>query len=563
MMAEKPIFKFYRSGATGLIRYVCDEIGLVNIINQSVEWDTKQWNVSPGQHVMALVINALCGRQPLYRVKEFYEEQDVEALFGSGITAHDFNDDALGRTLDCLYKANPKAIFTSISLHNLMNSNQPLLFAHADTTSKSVYGAYAREKKPDTLNISNGFSKDHRPDLKQIVMGLLTVNRGTPLFGNVNDGNLDDKTWNGQMVQTIADTLEPEQIRKLVYVADSAFFTKKNVLCAHDQKLSFISLVSENHKLRRNAIEQVLRHPAMEDIGRISDQAKASEYKIQEVGLCFHGVDLRCIVVYSSNLFQQKQATFQRRLQKEKKSLEKEAENLMKREFSCQKDAQKAWEQFEQKHRNSLFPRQCNIKEITRRAPRKGRGRPKKSEEPVMETVYTLDIKIAPIPQDVIAKKEKFMGYFVLATNHQDTEQLPAAQVLREYKQQSSVELRFKFLKDPMFVDALFLKNPERLEALGYVLLMALFIYMTIENRLRLALSQKNTRIHLFGGWRTSKPTAKQIIQLLSHINIIYWYDRDDGRWYRDVTYNERIKRVFELLEIDPACYTAVPIYER
>jgi transposase len=50
---------------------------------------------------------------------------------------------------------------------------------------------------------------------------------------------------------------------------------------------------------------------------------------------------------------------------------------------------------------------------------------------------------------------------------------------MKEYKQQSSVELRFKFLKDPMFVDSLFLKTPERIEALGYVLLIALFIYMT------------------------------------------------------------------------------------
>lgn len=98
------------------------------------------------------------------------------------------------------------------------------------------------------------------------------------------------------------------------------------------------------------------------------------------------------------------------------------------------------------------------------------------------------DIQLLPPPPDVIAERERRLGYFVLATNVDDAAHLPAADILREYKQQSTVELRFKFLKDPLFVDALFLKTPERLEAPGYLFLLALFLYMTIERRLRLAL---------------------------------------------------------------------------
>ena len=33
-----------------------------------------------------------------------------------------------------------------------------------------------------------------------------------------------------------------------------------------------------------------------------------------------------------------------------------------------------------------------------------------------METVYALHIDITPVPPEVIAEKEKQMGYFVLAT---------------------------------------------------------------------------------------------------------------------------------------------------
>src|SRR5665648_994705 len=81
-MAEAPLIKTFRSGATGLILSLCNEIKLVEYINHAVTWDPKQWKVSPGQHILALVINTLCGRVPLYREEKFYEDQDVERLFG-------------------------------------------------------------------------------------------------------------------------------------------------------------------------------------------------------------------------------------------------------------------------------------------------------------------------------------------------------------------------------------------------------------------------------------------------------------------------------------------------
>jgi len=62
IVAEAPIIKTYRSGATGLINSLYKEIGLVEHINQFVTWDEKQWNVSPEQHILALIINTLCGQ---------------------------------------------------------------------------------------------------------------------------------------------------------------------------------------------------------------------------------------------------------------------------------------------------------------------------------------------------------------------------------------------------------------------------------------------------------------------------------------------------------------------
>ena len=53
---------------------------------------------------MAIVIDTQYGRFPLTRVQEFYQKQNAEVLFGKNIKAADFNDDALGRTLDRMHE---------------------------------------------------------------------------------------------------------------------------------------------------------------------------------------------------------------------------------------------------------------------------------------------------------------------------------------------------------------------------------------------------------------------------------------------------------------------------
>ena len=58
--------------------------------------------------------------------------------------------------------------------------------------------------------------------------------------------------------------------------------------------------------------------------------------------------------------------------------------------------------------------------------------------------------------------------------------QYPAERVLCEYKEQSCVELSFKAIKEPEFVGAMYVKKPERLEALAYVVLLAALVLSLI-----------------------------------------------------------------------------------
>jgi transposase len=62
-------------------------------------------------------------------------------------------------------------------------------------------------------------------------------------------------------------------------------------------------------------------------------------------------------------------------------------------------------------------------------------------------------------------------------TPAEGTGSISARELLTIYKNQHTAENNFAFLKDPVFVNALFLKSPRRIEALGLVLILALLMW--------------------------------------------------------------------------------------
>lgn len=184
-------------GPSQLLSQLCDEIRLEDIINEQVTWDQARCGLSPGTRIKAILLNILAQGNPLYKINEFYETQDVEQLFGAGIIADHFNDDALGRALDYLYKAVPWKVYTSLALSALKVLELRLGTLHNDTTSFSVYGQYLNDSDAETkLNITYGHSKQKRPDLKQIVLGISVTPERIPVLAKVEDGNTSDKAWN-------------------------------------------------------------------------------------------------------------------------------------------------------------------------------------------------------------------------------------------------------------------------------------------------------------------------------------------------------------------------------
>ncbi len=82
------------------------------------------------------------------------------------------------------------------------------------------------------------------------------------------------------------------------------------------------------------------------------------------------------------------------------------------------------------------------------------------------------------------------------------------AALLSLYKEQYGIEKNFGFLKDPVIVNSIFLKKPQRIEVLGLVLLIALLIWRLMERNMRQYLEEKNITITGWDNRQTKRPTS-------------------------------------------------------
>ena len=167
---------------------------------------------APGTRLLAVTLCVLFDRAALCGVQQVLARQHLPILFGSEPQAADFNDDALGRALDKLARARPARVFPTLAAKVWAHEHVTFDTLHGDTTAVALYGTYMA-LAPEMLQIVPGFSKEHRPDLCQVGMGLVANLEGIPLLGDVHEGNLNDNTWNGQIFAELAKLLPEQTLR--------------------------------------------------------------------------------------------------------------------------------------------------------------------------------------------------------------------------------------------------------------------------------------------------------------------------------------------------------------
>jgi transposase len=552
-------------GASGFIAAICRELGIAGMINRSVRWDEKQWKVSPGTRAVALIINILVARRPLYRVWESFERLDLPVLFDEPVELNDLNDDGFGRTLDRLHESDElRKITSSVALAATRRLPLGIRSVHADTTTLSLAGRYEPtesdlaflEENPDRslLNITYGHSKDKRPDLKQVSYGLVVTSEGMPVLGNVNDGNLSDKVWNSEVLGEIETSfLDPGQI---VYVADSALITTGNLEQMAEQKIRFISRLPGTYGLVDDLKEEAWKQGRWEFIGRVSLSEKGAKYRAQSHMDTLGGRPYRFVVVHSDALEKQKGRSLQQAVKRESQLIEKAQAKLQKQRFECMGDAQKALDDFCNEHRRSRHQLKGRViaENVVKRPP----GRPAKDAKPPTVVEYSVEVQVVAPSETALRVEQELAGTFVLITTLPEDE-WSNTEILEEYKGQTSVETRFRNLKaDPCIVDTLYVNSSRRAEALAYLFLLALIVASYIEVRVRQELKKRQRPFLVPGNRWTERPTMSIIFDILSGVQILKLCNGTTTRRRLPSNIDPRVYELLELTGLDHRAYTHV-----
>jgi transposase len=521
MQALSPVIEVYPVHHLPIIKAYADQLGLVSLINHYVPTEME---VDAGTVVLALVLDTLSGRSPLYRLEEFFAQHDTELLLGKTVPPQALNDDTAGRVLDRLYDFGTMRLFTACAVRAATRFGLERHYVHFDTTSRSVWGEYQFAETQDLpFQVTYGYSKDKRPDLKQFVLSTLCVDRAVPIWGKLDDGNASDKTLNTTLLSELARLLADYGVRPgaYIYIADAALVTEDNLTALRDT--FFITRLPATYSECGRLIEETVARNQWEEVGVLAQTPPTKHrpgtfYKVAEGGVTLYGKPYRAVVVHSSSQDQRRQQHLEREIQASSATLEATAREAARQEYFCHADAEAAAAKLR------ALPSAYHWVEVeVQERPKYGPGRPSPKYPRVIKTLrYGLQVTLHE-RAEVIAHKRQEAGCFVLLTNVPTVGEMAhrTGEVLRAYKEQHGVEQNFAFLKDPVMVNSLFLKKPERIEALGLVLLLALLLWRLVERALRIHVESTGNPLVGWDKKATQKPTAFMMMTKFAAVMVL------------------------------------------
>jgi len=497
----------------GLVAALVDEIGLVELTDELLPPHALN-HISPGQVVKAMILNGLgFVSAPLYLVSAFFEGKPVEHLLGAGIKAAHLNDDRLGRVLDQLFEYGTTLFFLKAAMQAVSRFGVSVSQCHLDSTSFALDGEYptvaepegaSEAEAPQTIEICRGYSRDHRPELKQFLVNLIcSADGGIPVWFKVGSGNETDSQTFAGLMQAFA---EQWQMPALM-VADAAFYSEPNLQAVGS--LPWLSRVPQTLKAAQTLVDSAL-DPLTEM------PCDLDGYRLWEQRQSYGGVGQRWILVESPHRTQSED--WLKPLEKQEKGLQRSLRQLCSQVFACKPDAMDALLHFQDSLTGYTLTQVALVSVAAKCPP----GRPKRtqpSDSPALGYQWQATLERTAEYETQCQQRHR---RFILATNVLDDDTYPAERLLREYKAQQHVERGFRFLKDPLFfTSSVFVKKPQRVEALALVMALTLLVYSLGQRKLRAQLTQADDTVLDQKQRPTCNPTFRWILQKFQAIHLV------------------------------------------
>jgi transposase len=172
-------------GGAWLGHQILCKLGVVEFLQQSMPRGREQ--ISWPAMAMVLVLGRLCDpSSELHLAEQSYEASALSDLLG--VPAEKVNDDRLYRALDQLlpHKA---------ALEKHLKTRLGELFQlEYDLLLYDVTSTYFEGQAEGNSEAKRGYSRDHRPDCKQVNIALVVSRQGLPLGYEIFEGNRHDST---------------------------------------------------------------------------------------------------------------------------------------------------------------------------------------------------------------------------------------------------------------------------------------------------------------------------------------------------------------------------------
>lgn len=557
-------------GSGPILKHFIERMGITKIIDSIVETHSQREALTHGEAVAGLVAYLIQGGKALYRVEEWAQDYSVTDIMFPQYQSGDWTDDRLDDTLDAIYDGGLEGIQGAISANIVSEFSISLNEIHYDTTTVSLYGVYETQDEDQAVVITYGHSKDYRPDLRQIKVGLAISGDGNvPLISNTHDGNTSDSVipvayW--KRLKQIADT------RNFVFIGDCKLASKSNMLDIAENDGFFLSLypmnIAQQKYIREKRLSEEMtflpvemetrnRKPTYEPITQTVEDDKKKEdehYFVCEETSVLKDDGRKCTVrkiyVRSLSLSAQHAETRERHLSKGFSQLGSLEERLNKRDLTNEKAIQKKADKILKRNKVAGLIDYSIVNEPIKK--KKGRGRPGPNSEYIYEDHFSLKCSRN---EEAIEYDALLDGIFVLICN-MPKDKWSEEKVLSLYKCQWKVEGDMHIFKGPFAVSQMYLELPKRICAMMFVVTLALQLYTLINREIANALLKRDKPLvglmpNNIQSWR---PQTNFLLLAFKNIQLISVELGDKNKTYV-TSLNDLQKEILSLLSVPSYLY--------
>lgn len=499
-----------RLGALPIVQKFTEKLRVAEAMEKHVHSDKRE-TIAVSRTLMLILYNVILERFPLYKIGQWAEERNlVDKELEKSL-----NDDRVGRALGKLFCADRAAIITEVVLTAIDVFGLCTDRVHNDSTTVTLTGDYEGYADTRAAKPERGHNKDHRPDLKQLLYSLSVLgDEAVPIYFKVWDGNVTDDTTHLRNWMALRGLLGRADF---IYICDCKLCTRENMEFIDSEGGFFVTVLPQTRTEDKRFKDWIQDHqPQWQEALRLKAKRKYGRHSIYWTFECpfLSSEGFRIIWVKSS----QKEKLDEERRTDRIAQTEQDLSDIPERTRRNREKLEETVQEILKTHGTQTYFHWQIHAETQEVFKQDHKGRPssitryRKIKKHRYRLVYSHNA-------DTIRYNARCDGIYPLITNRKDD---PAKEILKMYKFQPRLEKRHEQFKTVYQVAPVFIKNPERIEALLFLYFLALLTTSLIERQLRLAMGEQNlSSIPIYPEQREcKKPTADKLLDLFRDVRL-------------------------------------------